>query len=179
VRIPPPVFTPAHDPWLHRAEDLVDTIVASAKWLFDHEGRAAALLALGLALSLLLPVSRPEFPGVVVHLPGVGWVDAATVEDLPPGARDGDRLVLVTGRETRAPAPPPAGDGAGLPERAFNRAISLNTASIAELETLPGVGPTLAARIVAGRPYASVDDLDRVKGIGPRTLSRLRGRVEP
>lgn len=172
------MFTPAHDPWLRRAEDVVDASIASVKWSLGHEGRAAAMLALGLAASLWLPASRPELPEMIVHVPGVGWVDATTVEDLPPGARDGDRLVLVTGREARAPSPPPAEDGAGVPERAFNRAISLNTGSVAELETLPGVGPALAARIVAGRPYASVDELDRVKGIGAKTLSRLRGRVE-
>ncbi len=179
VSIPPAVFTPAHDPWLRRAEGVVDATLEGARWLYDDEGRLAALLSLALALALLLPVSRPELPSVIVHLPGTGWVDAATVEGVPSDARDGDRLVLVTGRAVRAAAPPPAVDGAGVPERAFNRAISLNNASPVELETLPGVGPALAARIVAGRPYDSVDALDRVKGIGPKTLSRLRGRVEP
>ena len=48
-----------------------------------------------------------------------------------------------------------------------------------ELEGLPGVGPKLAARIVAGRPFRSVRDLDRVRGIGGATLSRLTPLVEP
>lgn len=53
--------------------------------------------------------------------------------------------------------------------------VDLNAASRAVLESLPGVGPTLARRIVEGRPYARVDDLLRVRGVGPRTLARLRG----
>lgn len=57
--------------------------------------------------------------------------------------------------------------------------VRLNRASLAELEALPRVGPVLAARIVEGRPYRSVDDLDRVKGIGPATLRRLRPLVAP
>jgi competence ComEA-like helix-hairpin-helix protein len=59
--------------------------------------------------------------------------------------------------------------------------LDLNSATRAELEMLPGVGPALAERIIAERTaagaFASVDDLDRVKGIGPRTLERLRGLV--
>lgn len=55
--------------------------------------------------------------------------------------------------------------------------VDVNTADEAELASLPGIGPVIAKRIVAGRPYASVDDLDRVKGIGEKTLARLRSRA--
>ncbi|WP_102125693.1 ComEA family DNA-binding protein [Deinococcus planocerae] len=51
--------------------------------------------------------------------------------------------------------------------------VNLNSASVEQLEALPKVGPALAARIVAGRPYRSLADLDRVSGIGPSTLSAL------
>ena len=58
--------------------------------------------------------------------------------------------------------------------------VDLNRASADELETLPGVGPALAARIVeerGRRPFASVGELVRVRGIGPSTLERVRDRV--
>lgn len=55
--------------------------------------------------------------------------------------------------------------------------VDVNTADLEELASLPGVGPVIAKRIVAGRPYASVDELDRVKGIGTKTLARLRSRA--
>jgi competence ComEA-like helix-hairpin-helix protein len=44
--------------------------------------------------------------------------------------------------------------------------LDINTASATELENLPGVGPVLAERIVAARPFKSADDLRNVKGIG-------------
>ena len=55
--------------------------------------------------------------------------------------------------------------------------VNLNTASQAEIESLPGVGPALASRILEGRPYSTLDDLDKVKGIGPKLLERLRPLV--
>ncbi len=58
--------------------------------------------------------------------------------------------------------------------------VNLNTATEAELTSLPGIGPALAERIVAAReiaPFNSLDDLDAVKGIGPSKLEQLRDRV--
>ncbi len=59
--------------------------------------------------------------------------------------------------------------------------IDLNTASAADLQLLPRIGPALSARILDARPFRTVDDLTRVRGIGDRTLVRLRPlvRVSP
>lgn len=60
--------------------------------------------------------------------------------------------------------------------------VNINTATAAELDTLPGIGPSKAAAIVQYReengPFASVDALDAVPGIGPATLENLRGLIE-
>lgn len=59
--------------------------------------------------------------------------------------------------------------------------IDLNSASVQELETLPGIGPVMAGRIVAHRdtngPFTSVDDIESVPGIGPKTLESIRPLV--
>jgi competence ComEA-like helix-hairpin-helix protein len=52
--------------------------------------------------------------------------------------------------------------------------MEINSASYEELQKLPGIGPKLAERIMAHRPYKNVDDLDNVPGIGPVMLERLR-----
>lgn len=94
----------------------------------------------------------------------------------------------IVGRAPRVHAtglpPAPATDAAPAPAATPTAAptalvpININTAPAAELELLPGIGPALAARIVEDRekkgPFKSVDDLDRVKGIGPETLRKLR-----
>ncbi len=59
--------------------------------------------------------------------------------------------------------------------------LDLNRATAAELEKLPGIGPALAARIVAWRethgPFKSLEDLLAIPGIGPKTLEGLRDKV--
>ena len=52
--------------------------------------------------------------------------------------------------------------------------VNLNTASAKELESLPGIGSSRADEIIANRPYSSVDDLSRVKGITPRVIDQPR-----
>ncbi len=55
--------------------------------------------------------------------------------------------------------------------------VDLNNASKEALETLPGVGPVLAQEIMRARPFRVIDDLDKVKGIGPKKLEKIRPRV--
>ncbi len=136
-----------------------------------------ALLVATVALATLAPSAPPPIPSRVVEVPGRGWVDAGTVPGLPPSVADGARLEWRVQGQEAEPAPettvaPPGALAAGA-------RVSLNRASAAELEALPGIGPALAARIVAGRPYRAANDLDRVKGIGPKALERLEKLVEP
>ncbi|KAM3097456.1 phospholipase D-like domain-containing protein [Phormidesmis sp. 146-35] len=66
------------------------------------------------------------------------------------------------------------------PSASSGQQVNLNTATQAELEALPGVGPGLATRIIAARQqkaFSSLDDLDRVSGVGPKLLEKLRDRV--
>lgn len=55
--------------------------------------------------------------------------------------------------------------------------LAINTTSAAEIGALKGVSKPLAQAIVAARPYHSLDDLLRVKGMGPKLLERLRGEL--
>jgi competence protein ComEA len=77
-------------------------------------------------------------------------------------------------------------DGSPTPPRESTKQpaepIDINSASVGELEKLPGIGPKMAQRIVderAKKPFASVDDLrGRVSGIGAKTLEKLRPYVK-
>jgi competence protein ComEA len=55
--------------------------------------------------------------------------------------------------------------------------IDPNTADVETLKQISGIGPALADRIVANRPYADLEDLTRVAGIGPAFLNRLRPMI--
>jgi len=82
-------------------------------------------------------------------------------------------------RETQEEPSPAASEPAqekAIPEETDDR-LNLNTASRAELETLPGIGPVLAERIIAAREarggFQSLGDLLEVEGIGKKTLENL------
>jgi DNA uptake protein ComE-like DNA-binding protein len=80
-------------------------------------------------------------------------------------------------RGATQPTTPPV-SASGAPG---NELIDLNTASYEALQKLPGIGPKLAERIIAHRPYKSVDELARVSGISSGRLERLTPlvRVSP
>lgn len=52
--------------------------------------------------------------------------------------------------------------------------VNINTASQEELEAIPGIGPTRAAQIIAGRPFGSVDELAKIAGISPAQVESMR-----
>ena len=75
-------------------------------------------------------------------------------------------------------APPASGQSGGA---AAGEPVNLNTATVEQLDTLPGVGPVTAAAIIAWRDangaFTSVDQLGDVEGIGPARLAKLRDLV--
>ena len=87
--------------------------------------------------------------------------------------------ILVPARADTAGTSPGAPTGAG----AASAPVSLSSATVEELDELPGVGPVTAQKIVDYRtehgPFASVDDLDAVPGIGPTRIEQLRELVTP
>ncbi|QIS40391.1 ComEA family DNA-binding protein [Clavibacter capsici] len=127
-------------------------------------------------------------PGLFPLAPGSRVVDAlAAAHGFADGAdpagvnlarvlTDGEQLVVPRQGETAAPAAPGAA-GASATGASPSTPVDLNTATAEQLETLPRVGPSLAARIIAWRSahgrFTRVADLGRVPGIGDRTLASL------
>jgi competence protein ComEA len=77
--------------------------------------------------------------------------------------------------------PPPAGQGAGPAGSGAPAQVNLNTATSEQLQTLPGVGPVLAARIIEYRDqhggFSNVSELRQVSGIGDARYKELKDRV--
>jgi len=61
--------------------------------------------------------------------------------------------------------------------KAAQNQVDVNSADAATLETLPGIGPALANRIIAGRPYRQLSDLGKVKGLSQSRLNALKDQV--
>jgi competence protein ComEA len=89
---------------------------------------------------------------------------------------DGEQILVPT---RGAPATGGGGSGAAAP----TAPVDLNSATVEQLDTLPGVGPVTAQKIVDYRqahgPFTSVDELDAIPGIGPARIENLRGLVVP
>ena len=128
-------------------------------------------------------------PGVYEFAQGDRVIDAV---DRAGGARNGADLSvlnlaapLADGTQVVVPKQGAAGPGTVAPAEAGSVAsaglININTASATEFETLSGIGEVLAGAIVDYRtengPFASVDDLENVSGIGPATLEEIRDQV--
>jgi competence protein ComEA len=150
------------------------------------------------------PAPSPSPVPVVVHV--AGWIRRPGVYELAQGDRvidaieeaggprrgaDLDALnlaaVLVDGQQVMIPRRPAVGGGPGMGSSASGGSagtealINVNTANADQLETLPGIGEVLAASIIEYResngPFASVDDLLEVSGIGEARLADIRDLV--
>ncbi|WP_235915700.1 ComEA family DNA-binding protein, partial [Puerhibacterium puerhi] len=144
-------------------------------------------------------VGQVVAPGLVTLPDGSRVADAVDAAGGPTDEADLSALNLartvVDGEQLRVPAPgeeveaAPApggaatgsGGGGGGGAGGAGAVVDLNTADEAALDTLPGIGPALAGRILAWREengrFTSVDELDEVSGIGPALLERLRDLV--
>jgi len=122
-----------------------------------------------------------------------GPLDGADLVGLNMARRVGDGEQIVVGLSSPLGAPPAMGSSitsptgaapspqAGEKGSAPGELVDLNTATVEQLDALPGVGPVTAAAIVAWRDangsFAGVDQLGEVEGIGPARLEKLRGLV--
>jgi competence protein ComEA len=153
-----------------------------------------------------VPGDAATSPPASVVVDVAGRVAEPGVYTLPAGARVADALdaaggvrpgtdtgglnrarVLLDGEhvlvgETPPPGQPPPPAAPAAPAAAGG-VVSLNAATAAQLQELPGIGPVLADRILAWRDthggFTSVDQLGEVAGIGDRRLAELRDHVVP
>ncbi len=161
---------------------------------------AAAGAAPGAGRIVVHVVGEIARPGIVLLPQGARVIDAVTAAGGALPSADLERINLARavadGEQVHVPAPgeqilpgafgstigPVGGQGVtGGAAAAAPGRVNLNTAGLAELDTLPGVGPVLAQRILDWRRehgrFTSVDELGEVSGIGERLLAQLADRV--
>jgi competence protein ComEA len=181
------------------APPVLDAAAADAS-LADNPGGAGS--ATGAAAG---PEAKPSAPAAVVVAVG-GKVRRPGLVELPPGARVADALraagganpgvdvaplnlarkvtdgeLIMVGVKPPAGAAPTAPAGPVAPGQPGAAMINLNTATLADLDTLPGVGPVLAQRILDAREaqggFKAISDLREVSGIGASRYEQLKDLV--
>jgi competence protein ComEA len=144
------------------------TAPAAALLVVDVEGavRRPGLVRLPKGARVADAVSRAG--GMTAHAQRAGVDLAALVSD-------GQQVLVPGAGVAGAASPGGVGETSGP--------ISLNSATAEQLDTLPGVGPVTAQKIVTFReqhgPFQSVDGLDAIPGIGPARIEQLQGLVVP
>ena len=127
--------------------------------------------------------SRGPFGGLegLDRVPGIGpGLLAAIAPHVAFSGPDLPSLAPASG-QFAVPGPPAFGARPGGPPTPPGGPLNLNSATLSELDRLPGIGPARAAAILQERgargPFRSIDELSRVPGLGPAAIARLRDRV--
>jgi len=185
---PQPVAATAHGP----PDGLVSRTVPAA---FASGG--AAGMPTAASVLLVHVVGQVRRPGVVRLPPGARVLDAVRAAggatssadlnhlNLARPVADGEQIVVPKPGESVLQGGVPGAGGAGTGSSSgvgsVGGLIDLNTADAAALDSLPGVGPVLAQRILDWRAqhgrFTSVDELGEVSGIGDKILAQLRPKV--
>ncbi len=128
--------------------------------------------------------SRLERSQPDISVSVAGEVKTPGTYTLPWGAKTEDAIRMAGGFSTNAASslinlaePLDTGEQVFVPAlttETGSERISVNSASATLLDTLPGVGPATAQRIIEARPFYKLEDLLDVKGIGEKTLEKLR-----
>jgi len=109
----------------------------------------------------------------LAHAGGVTGKADVNLVNLAAPLADGEQVVV----------PVRGGAGAAVGGASPTAPLDLNSASAEQLDTLPGIGPATAAKIVAYRqahgPFHSLEELDAVPGIGAGRIAQLKGLVLP
>lgn len=169
------------------AANLHATILKVAHHGSRHATGDAFLKAVGPRIALISAAQRNRYshpaPSTLAHLLQAG---VATFETRLHGtitvATDGKGLNITTEKSSAVAMAPEGNVGEAPEEEAVPSAkLDLNTASREALIELPGIGPSTADRILEFRkshgPFHTVEDLSQVKGIGPKTMEKLRPLV--
>ena len=85
-------------------------------------------------------------------------------------------LALPALAQTASPPKPPS-SATALKLAQAKQLVDINSASVEELDKLPGVGPARARAIIANRPYSGKDDLMRRKIIPPNVYNQIRDKI--
>jgi competence protein ComEA len=173
---------------------LACVVVLVAFAVLAHRAQPGAV-AVDEPLAAVEPGTSVVSGSITLHV--VGAVASPGVVEVPLGARAGDAIAAAGGALPEAELSSinlartvqdgeqirvaHAGEAGAAVSGAGSGLVSINEADAAALESLPGIGPVLAERIVKDResngPFASVDDLDRVSGVGAAVLERVRDHV--
>jgi competence protein ComEA len=182
LRPPPP---PAPEEVLPRVDDGVGPVAAVATTTTEP---AVTMVVVHVDGAVAVPGVHELRPGARVDdaIAAAGGLTAAADRErlnLAAPVADGQRVWVPRRGEDEPPVVTPVGGGPADPSGPGAPAapVDLNTADAAALETLPGVGPTIAAAIIRHREtegrFDRVDDLLAVAGIGPSRLAVLEGLV--
>lgn len=163
IQPPPPTVTPAPTGTPGPIRIYVNgQVVAPAVYTLPPDSIVQAAVAAaggftGQANTAVVNLAQPLSDGMQIYVPAVGEAVAAPVTVMEPAA---------------------SGVGTGGMNTTTGKLVNINTATLDQLDTLPGIGPSTAANIIQHRenngPFASIDAIMDVTGIGPAKFGQIK-----